>query len=667
MMTVRNDSYKLVRVDQVMQLYSRFPISAAVTLILATILLFTQWPVIPHLILIGWWAGIVVITILRLLLLYGYHHIQTPTITIETWAAWFLLGTIFAGLAWGAAGFLLLPEHDLMRQLILVFTLSGLASSSVTTLGSVWLDISIFLSTMLAPITLRFFLLGGAIYQVMGVMTLMYLFGLLLTARYAHNIILEVLNLRTSDIIQETKLLESEAKYRNVVERSNDGIGVIQDGRIIYVNERLAGLIGYKPEQVIGTSFISHVHPTELPVILERYHKRTSGQDVPSMYESLMLHRDGREIPIEVNVGVIPYQNRPAELVIVRDISERKQVQDALRESEDRYRALFNHASDYIFIVDPLQEDSPLILDVNEYACIKHGYTRDELIGKPYSIVNDKDTEEEITDKAQRILAGEILNFESVHIRKDGYKFPVEVSARLIKVKEKPIMISIVRDITERKQAEEQIKTALKEKEILLKEIHHRVKNNLQIISSLLSLQSRYNEDKRTVEVFRNSQERIRAMAIAHEKLYQSKDLAQIDFCDYISSLITYLFESYSLKASQVELKTRIENIFINLETAIPLGLIVNELVSNSLKHAFPGDKKGIIHVALSKCEDERYDYTMVIGDNGVGLAQGTDLQYSGSLGMVLVESLIKQLHGIMKLETSNGMCFTIKFKKLKH
>ncbi len=650
-----------------MQLYSRLPISAVVAIILATVLLFTQRPVIPHGTLFGWWTGVIVIALLRLLLLYGYRHIQTPTITIETWAAWFLVGTTLSGLSWGAAGFLLLPEHDLMRQSILVFTLSGLASSSVTTLGSVWLDISIFLITMLAPLTLRFFFLGGALYHIMGAMTLMYLSALLLIARNTNNIILEVLRLRSGDIIQETKLLESEAKYRNVVERSNDGIGVIQDGQIIYLNERLAGMVGYIAEQIIGTSFVSHVHPSELPTLLERYRKRTGGENVPAIYESVMLHRDGREVHVEVNVGVIPYQNRPAELVIVRDISERKQVQDALRESEDRYRALFNHASDYIFIVDPLQADTPIILDVNEYACIKHGYSREELIGKPYSIVNEKDTDDEITDKTLRILAGEILNFESIHIRKDGYKFPVEVSARLIKVKEKPIMISIVRDITERKQAEELIKAALKEKEILLKEIHHRVKNNLQIISSLLSLQARYNGDMRTGEVFRNSQERIRAMAIAHEKLYQSKDLSQIDFCDYISTLITYLFDSYSLKAGQVELKTRIENIFINLETAIPLGLIVNELVSNSLKHAFPGERKGIIQVGLGKCADERYDYTMVISDNGVGLRPGIDFQGGGSLGMVLVESLVKQLHGVMEVESSSGVSFTIKFKKIKH
>lgn len=660
------ETHQLVRVDQVMQLYSRFPIAAVVTLCLSTILLFTQRPVIDFTILIAWWGIIIIITALRLLLVSRFRRAASQSINIETWAARFLTGTVFAGLAWGAAGFLLFPEQGLANQLILIFTLSGLASAAVTTLGADWDNITLFLCTLLIPPILRFLLFGGILFPMMALMTLIYLISLLLIARDTNKTITEVLILRTTDITQEAKLLESEAKYRNVVERSNDGIGIIQDRHLKYANEQLAAIAGYRAKEMIGTSFLKFMHPDELNMVADRYNRRMAGEDVPSIYETAAIHKNGQKIPIELNVGIIPYQNKPGELVIVRDITDRKQAEAALRESEDRYRALFSHASDFIFIVDPIVEDEPVIADVNEYACAKYGYDREELIGKPYSIINDEENQEDITDKTVRILAGEILNFESLHVRKDGHRFPVEVSARLIKIKEKPVMITIVRDITERKHADEQIKAALLEKEILLKEIHHRVKNNLQVISSLLNLQSKYTGEKQVVEVFKKSQERIRAMAIAHEKLCHSDDLSQIDFRDYIGSLITYLFEAYSFIPGQVQLKIEIEEISVNLETAIPLGLIINELVANSLKHAFPGEKKGEIHVELKESEDSVFDYIMMISDNGVGLPGSIDFQESGSLGMVLVGTLIKQLHGVIDYETKNGTHFTIKFKRIK-
>ncbi len=224
--------------------------------------------------------------------------------------------------------------------------------------------------------------------------------------------------------------------------------------------------------------------------------------------------------------------------------------------------------------------------------------------------------------------------------------------------------IQLKEEIKERKQAEEQIKTSLREKEVLLKEIHHRVKNNLQIISSLLHLQSGYIKDKNTLDVFKNSRERVYAMALIHEKLYESKDLSKIDFREYIHSLIIHLFDSYSLKSEQVQLKMQIEDVVLDIETAIPLGLIINELVSNSLKHAFPASRKGEIQVNLKYSENEEYDHILTVEDNGVGFPDHLDFRACDSLGMVLVHSLVKKLKGVLDLERKNGTSFTIKFKK---
>ena len=215
------------------------------------------------------------------------------------------------------------------------------------------------------------------------------------------------------------------------------------------------------------------------------------------------------------------------------------------------------------------------------------------------------------------------------------------------------------------KQAEEQIRDSLAEKEILLREIHHRVKNNLQVISSLLNLQSRYIEDKQALEIFKNSQERVQAMALIHEKLYKSKDLSKINFREYLSSLIISLFNSYHLKSGQVRLKMHVKDVLIDINTSIPLGLLINELVSNSLKHAFPNNRKGELRVNLESGEDKDYNLILTVEDTGIGFPGDLDFEKSNSLGMRLVNALVRQVHGTIDLERTGGTRFTIKFKRL--
>jgi two-component sensor histidine kinase len=156
-------------------------------------------------------------------------------------------------------------------------------------------------------------------------------------------------------------------------------------------------------------------------------------------------------------------------------------------------------------------------------------------------------------------------------------------------------------------------------------------------------------------------------MALIHEKLYESKDLAKIDFREYIQSLTAFLFDSYSLKPEQIQLKMQMGEVFLDMETAIPLGLLINELVSNSLKYAFPHKRRGELLVKLEEIEDEEYDYTLIVRDNGVGFPDHLDSHACDSLGMVLVHSLVKKLKGVIDLERKDGTGFTIKFKKLNY
>lgn len=246
--------------------------------------------------------------------------------------------------------------------------------------------------------------------------------------------------------------------------------------------------------------------------------------------------------------------------------------------------------------------------------------------------------------------------------RKDGSAFPVELNAGEVDFGERRIHTLILRDITERKREEGEIKSSLREKEILLKEIHHRVKNNLQIISSLLNLQSGHIRDPRALEVFKEGQGRVRSMALIHEKLYQSDDLARVDFHEYISNLAAYLFRSYEVNSGAVTLNVEAEDVLLGVDTAIPCGLIINELVSNSLKHAFPAGTGGSINIRLRPAGPERL--TLAVSDDGVGLPPGFDARNTPSLGLQLVNTLARQLGGEVEVARGSGAEFKITFRK---
>ncbi len=226
--------------------------------------------------------------------------------------------------------------------------------------------------------------------------------------------------------------------------------------------------------------------------------------------------------------------------------------------------------------------------------------------------------------------------------------------------------VGIVEDITERKHAEDRIKRSLREKETLLAEIHHRVKNNMQIIISLLSLQSRDIEDERTLSMVKNCEDHIRSMSLVHEKLYLSEDLSRIDFHDYIEDLSSRLFQAYEVDSRVVSFSSHIKDVSFSIETAIPMGLIINELISNALKHAFPENRRGSI--AIEFTQDTKTDeYTLTVTDDGVGFPEGVDYQNPETFGLQLAEMLTEQFNGTMELDRSRGTSFKMIFKEQKY
>jgi PAS domain S-box-containing protein len=296
------------------------------------------------------------------------------------------------------------------------------------------------------------------------------------------------------------------------------------------------------------------------------------------------------------------------------------------------------------------------------------GYRLDELLGRPFMDLVAAENLPELTDRFRRAIAGEQI---SPHvwaelIRKDGRQVPIELSMANLVVDGSIIgCVGVARDISNRQQAEEQIRASLQEKEVLLKEIHHRVKNNLQIISSLLNLQSQYITDPQAGQMLIDSQNRVKSMALIHEILFRSRDLTKIDFEEYIKTISVQIFRSYGAYSTRIGLEVHVRDIILDVDTAIPCGLIVTELVSNSLKHAFIDGREGSIYVKLSS--DSTGTFTLLVRDNGIGMPSHVDLQHLDSLGLKLVCALVNQLAGKVEIDHSFGTTFMITFVQDKH
>lgn len=223
----------------------------------------------------------------------------------------------------------------------------------------------------------------------------------------------------------------------------------------------------------------------------------------------------------------------------------------------------------------------------------------------------------------------------------------------------KIVLSSRVNVLLQTRELSLQVNQLLKDKEMLIKEIHHRVKNNLTVISSLLSLQSRYIKDESDKDLFKESENRAKSMALIHERLYRSEDVKSIDFSDYITSLARDLFDTYVTSKDKIQLKLDVENIMVDVDNTVPLGLIINELVTNCLKYAFPSNRVGTINISFHKIDSE---YVLEVSDDGIGLPEDFDMDKSDSLGMRLISGLTAQLDGEMEMFNGSGTTFRIRF-----
>ncbi|NEP83297.1 MAG: PAS domain S-box protein, partial [Okeania sp. SIO3B3] len=269
--------------------------------------------------------------------------------------------------------------------------------------------------------------------------------------------------------------------------------------------------------------------------------------------------------------------------------------------------------------------------------------------------------EQELYYINQAILTGKLQVYEREIIRYGKVRYE---ELRIVSNGEEEVSI-IVRDITERKQAEEQIKQSLAAKEVLLKEIHHRVKNNLNIISNLLDLQSHSITDEILLHLFNDAKKRIQTMGLIHEQLYKGNHLGKVDFSEYIKQLVNNIFFSCQSNYNRINPIIKVDAILLNLETAVPCGLLINELLMNTFKHAFPEGRVGEVQIAMSKDIDQKL--VLEVCDNGIGIPSTVNWETSNSLGLKLVRLLAKQLNGTITFDTSKGTSVSLIFSELKY
>jgi len=339
---------------------------------------------------------------------------------------------------------------------------------------------------------------------------------------------------------------------------------------------------------------------------------------------------------------------------VVTNITTLEAMESELQQTKEQLRAVLDAMPGFVSWISSEGQ----YLGVNQYMADTFNLSPDAFVGKELGFLKNSP---DFTEFMAQFLAGSAqTGHQVIEAQVHGSTRNYLVAAQ--KYHQGSRVVSIGIDITERKLAEIQIQASLREKEVLLQEIHHRVKNNLQVICSLLDLQSQQIEEPSMLEVFRESQNRVKSMALVHEKLYQSKDFARINFAEYTQSLTNYLFKAYDFNIGNINLALEIDEITLTIDTALSCGLIINELVSNALKYAFPNNRSGEIRVSLRSSLDKHF--ILIVKDNGVGFPPDWDLNSANSLGIELVNVLVQQLQGTIELERSTGSKFQISFSE---
>lgn len=432
--------------------------------------------------------------------------------------------------------------------------------------------------------------------------------------------------------------------FKQVVEAAPNGmIMANRAGQIVLVNAQTAKLFGYTREEMLKLeveSLVPERFRARHPALRSDYFSSPLVRAMGAGRELFGLRKDGSEFPVEIGLNPINSGGEMYVLASVIDITQRKRA-------EEMFRRVVEAAPNGMLMVN---SEGKIVL-TNRQAERMFCYEKDELLKHSIEMLVPERFRSGHPAQRGAFFANPQVRAmgagrDLFGLRKDLSEFPVEIGLNPIATEDGMFVLASVIDITERKRDEQLLRASLHEKEVLLKEIHHRVKNNLAVVSSLFYLQSTYVKDSSVAAIFQESQDRVRSMSLVHETLYRSQNLAGIDLEDYAHTLLENLMSTYRPSPDKIALEWETEPVLLSIEEAIPCGLILNELIVNCIKHAFPGEIRGSILIGL---KTDQHSCVVVVRDTGIGLPQDLDTQSARTLGLRLIRSLSGQLNG--KLE----------------
>jgi PAS domain S-box-containing protein len=458
----------------------------------------------------------------------------------------------------------------------------------------------------------------------------------------------------------EALLREREKRYKDLVEEINDVIySIDNNGIITFISPRIESMTGYSPEDAVGKSFTGFIHPDDLQAVADNMKLLTQGVSNPMEYRITRKNGSyvwGRFSSRAVIEGGITAGFRG----VITDITKEKKAEEYLA-----FQAMIlDQIGERITVTD---FDGKIIY-INEAVSSAFGLSKQKIIGNSTEFYGDDPgrgaTQNQIL--METLAKGE-WSGEVVNIAPDGRELLMDCSVRMVRNPDGTprALCGIARDITDKKAAENLLRESLAEKEILLKEIHHRVKNNLQIIVSLLNLQSGHITDPEALQSYEESQNRIRAMALIHENLYQSGSFSKILFGEYIKSLTADIYSTCKSADRSITLDFDLDEIFISMDRAIPCALILNELLTNAFKYAFPPEFSGVPRICISLKElPDGNNLILEVADNGVGITSGAGGAGAGSFGMTLVSLMAAQIKGNYTAVSDRGVKAVLVFGK---
>lgn len=479
------------------------------------------------------------------------------------------------------------------------------------------------------------------------------------------------LTFSTRDVTERHGLeatLRSTVQFLRQILESSTTVAIIstdRQGKFLFWNTGAGKVLGFSVDETVGRMSLENLLPPDdssSQEALMQIMTRVLGGQETIVQVIPVVHKDGRRrtlsatfSPQHDNAGIVQGM-----LLIGEDITEREVARRETEQAERQLRLLaftLNCAKD-AFVITDLDNR---ILYVNQAFADTYGYAEEELIGRDVMMVRSPKTPADLSEQIRLGTRGAGWSGEVPNRRKNMEEFPVELWTSTVRNDhgEPVALVGVAREITERKATENQIRASLHEKEVLLKEIHHRVKNNLQVITSLLSLQSAKIPNTEIQAILKESQTRVRSMALVHEELYQSEDFSRVDFADYIRRLTSNLFHTYQTGPVPISLAVDVEDVYLTVDAAIPCGLIINELVSNALKHAFHGREGGVITISL---QHNGPMFSLTVSDNGTGLPLSVDPATAETLGLQLVSTLTRQLGGVLVVYREEGTRFEVQF-----